>query len=89
MANLNWYVVLNRADSKVGLADRDIEQTLGHQIDSRIPSTRAVPVSVNQGQPIVLAEPRVAAPRAFVELANRVAGIAVEKPGLLRRRSAK
>jgi len=48
-----WHVVLNRADSKVGLAIQDVEKTLSLPIAAQIPSSRAVPASVNRGTPIV------------------------------------
>ena len=89
MEHLNWHLVLNRANSKVGLSDQDIEITLGHRIDARIPSTRAIPISVNQGEPLVIAEPRSPASKVIIELANRIAGIEADRSGLLRRRSSK
>ncbi len=46
-------LVLNRADSKVGLRTQDVEKSLGTSIDVAIPSSRDVPLSVNEGQPIV------------------------------------
>jgi pilus assembly protein CpaE len=46
-------LVLNRADSKVGLRIRDVEKSLGTSIDIAIPSSRDVPLSINEGQPIV------------------------------------
>lgn len=51
-------LVLNRADSKVGLTVKEIESSLGTQIDAEIPSSREVPFAVNQGQPIVTERPR-------------------------------
>ena len=52
------HVVLTRADSRVGLAVEDIERTIGRAIDVAIPSTRAVPLSVNQGTPILQSDQR-------------------------------
>src|SRR6266498_3745268 len=51
-------VVLNRADSKVGLRLPDVEKILGGPVDATIPSSRAVPLSVNKGNPILLEDPR-------------------------------
>jgi pilus assembly protein CpaE len=51
-------VVLNRADSKVGLRLPDVEKILGGPVDATIPSSRAVPLSVNKGNPIFLEDPR-------------------------------
>jgi pilus assembly protein CpaE len=51
-------VVLTRADSRVGLNVEDIERTVGRSIDVTIPSTRAVPLSINQGTPILQSDQR-------------------------------
>jgi Flp pilus assembly CpaE family ATPase len=50
-------VVLNRSDSKVGLSGKDAEQAARSPIAGHIPSSRAVPVSINEGVPITLADP--------------------------------
>jgi len=50
-------VVLNRSDAKVGLTVADVERTLGSSISVQIPSSRAVPASINRGVPIVLDQP--------------------------------
>lgn len=52
-----WNVVLNRADSKVGLAVEDVAKTLGLPISVQIPSSRAVPAAVNRGVAIVQESP--------------------------------
>jgi pilus assembly protein CpaE len=52
-----WRVVLNRADSKVGLSVTDVEKTLRMPISAQVPSSRAVPGSINRGVPIVIDEP--------------------------------
>lgn len=62
-------VVLNRADSRVGLDLRDVEEILGRAPDVLVPSDRAVPRSVNEGRPIVESSPRSGPGRAFAELA--------------------
>lgn len=53
-----WRVVLNRADSKVGLAIGEVEKTLRTPISVQIPSSRDVPAAINRGVPIVLDQPR-------------------------------
>lgn len=53
-----WRIVLNRADSKVGLAIPDVEKTLRADISAQIPSSRDVPAAINRGVPIVLDDPR-------------------------------
>ena len=54
----NWNLVLNRADSKVGLSISEVEKTLGHSIGAQIPSSRDVPATINRGVPIVLDDPK-------------------------------
>lgn len=56
-ARERWHVVVNRADSKVGLSMSDVQQTLNVSIASEIPSSRAVCASINKGVPLVLDEP--------------------------------
>jgi len=51
-------VVVNRADSKVGLRLPDVEKLLSSPVDATIPSSRSVPLSVNKGSPIMLEEPK-------------------------------
>jgi pilus assembly protein CpaE len=51
-------VVVNRADSKVGLRMPDVEKLLSSPIHTTIPSSRSVPLSVNKGSPIMLEEPK-------------------------------
>jgi pilus assembly protein CpaE len=50
-------VVLNRSDSKVGLAIGEVEKTLRAPIAVQIPSSREVPTTINRGVPIVLDDP--------------------------------
>jgi pilus assembly protein CpaE len=51
-------LVLNRADSKVGLTVQAVEKTLGTQVDVSIPSSRDVSVSINRGTPLVIDNPK-------------------------------
>jgi len=62
--------VLNRANTKVGLSKREVETALKVSIDTEVPSDRAVPVSVNQGNPAVLANPSCDFSRAMTALAK-------------------
>lgn len=50
--------VLNRAPSRVGLTVEDIERTVGLPVAATIPSHRSVPVTMNQGSPLVTAQVR-------------------------------
>jgi pilus assembly protein CpaE len=51
-------IVLNRSDSKVGLALAEVEKTLKAPIVAQIPSSRDVPASTNRGVAIVSDEPK-------------------------------
>jgi pilus assembly protein CpaE len=73
----SWLVTLNRSDSKVGLGIDEVERTLRVPIAVQIPSSRAVPASVNRGVPIVLDEPTHAVSLAIRQLA----GIVVQRVG--------
>jgi pilus assembly protein CpaE len=50
-------VVLNRSDSKVGLSLEDVERVVRWPISAYIPSSRDVPISINKGTPLTLANP--------------------------------
>jgi pilus assembly protein CpaE len=58
-------IVLNRADSKVGLGVREVERSLGTTIDIQLPSSREVPFAVNQGVPIVTVRPKAPISKAL------------------------
>jgi pilus assembly protein CpaE len=62
--------VLNRADSKVGLKQREVEAALGVKIGCEVPSERAVPLSVNRGNPAVVSDPGCDFSRAMRELGS-------------------
>lgn len=51
-------LILNRADSKVGLDAGEVEKTLRAPISALIPSSRAVPAATNRGVPIVKDQPQ-------------------------------
>lgn len=71
MTRQRRHFVLNRADSRVGLAAEDVEATVGMRVDLSLPSSRAVPVSLNQGTPVVESDPRSPIARQLSELAGR------------------
>lgn len=66
-----WRIVLNRSDSKVGLAINEVESTLHTPITAQIPSSRDVPASVNRGVPIVLDDPKHPVSVAITAFAER------------------
>jgi pilus assembly protein CpaE len=47
------HLVLNRASARVGLEAEDIANTVGLPVSHQIPSSRQVPISTNQGVPIL------------------------------------
>jgi pilus assembly protein CpaE len=50
-------VVFNRSDSRVGLAEAEVEKVLRSPVACRIPSSWDVPASINRGIPLALAQP--------------------------------
>jgi pilus assembly protein CpaE len=75
------YLLLNRAHSRVGISQSDVEAVLGRTPDVFIPSDREIPRTVNEGIPIVVARPQSEPAEAFGRLADLVAGpAAVEEP---------
>jgi pilus assembly protein CpaE len=63
-------LVLNRADSRVGITREDVTTIIGHVPDIMVPSDRDIPRSINEGEPIVLWKPRSEATKAFRALAQ-------------------
>jgi pilus assembly protein CpaE len=64
-------IVLNRADSKVGLSPEDVERVLRAPVVAHIPSSRAVPLSINNGTPITQASPEHPVSRAIIRFAQQ------------------
>jgi pilus assembly protein CpaE len=63
-------IVLNRADSRVGITQDDVVAVLGRAPDVMVPSDRDIPRSVNEGTPIVVGKDRSDAAIAFRRLAS-------------------
>jgi len=61
--------VLNRADSHVGISKDDVASILDREPDVLVPSHRDITRTVTEGKPIVLAQPKTVAARAFRTLA--------------------
>jgi pilus assembly protein CpaE len=68
-------LVLNRADTNVGISSEDVTLILGREPDVLVPSDVAIPRAITIGQPIVIAAPKSGAARAYVLLAQRYAGV--------------
>jgi pilus assembly protein CpaE len=71
------YLLLNRAHSRVGISQSDVEAVLGRTPDVFIPSDREIPRTVNEGIPIVVARPQSEPAEAFGRLADLIAGPSV------------
>ena len=67
---LDVRILMNRSGAKVGLEDRDVERTLRRDITYTLPSDKAVPVSVNRGQPVIVDNPRSRVARSLQEIAR-------------------
>jgi pilus assembly protein CpaE len=76
-------LVLNRADSRVGITSDDVSTIVGRAPDVAVPSDREIPRSVNEGTPIVAARQGSNAARAFRTLADRYAKTPPPKPAPL------
>jgi pilus assembly protein CpaE len=74
-----FQIVLNRADSKVGLDVRDVERVMKVDVDTMIPSSRLVPTSLNKGRPVVLEDPGADVSQSIRQLAHRFTGLAAER----------
>jgi len=63
-------VVLNRSDSKVGLTAEQLERAVRSPIVAHVPSSRAVPISINQGTPITIGNPGHPVSQAITKFAK-------------------
>src|SRR5690242_973183 len=76
-------LVLNRADSRVGITPDDVSTIVGRAPDVSIPSDREIPRSINEGTPIVAARQGSGAAKAFRDLADRYARTSAPAPAPL------
>jgi len=88
-------VLLNRSDSKVGLSLEDVERAVRCPIAAHVPSSRAVPISINKGTPITMAHAGHPVSQAIQRFAQQrlLVQAEPEPPGLMslargRRRTA-
>jgi len=63
-------IVLNRADAQLGLTAADVSSMIDTTVQVEVPADRAVPLSINQGVPLVAERPRHPASRALQSLAT-------------------
>ena len=73
-------LVLNRADSDVGITATDVEELLGRAPDLLVGSDRAIPRALTSGQPIVVAEPKSKAALSYAQLAERCLSATAQRP---------
>ena len=81
-------LVLNRANSKVGMKRNEVEGALEVKVRFELPSDRAVPIAVNRGNPAVLGEAGADFSKAIREMAKGLQPAEVakaQKRGLFRR----
>jgi len=74
-------VVLNRANSNVGMKRGEVEAALEAKIRFEVPSDRAVPLAVNRSNPAVLSDPKSDFSRAMREMAKALLPAPVSKNG--------
>lgn len=65
------HVVLNMADSKLGLTVQDLESTIGAPVDVSIPRSRAVALSTNRGIPVLQEQAKDPATKGLNQLVDR------------------
>jgi pilus assembly protein CpaE len=73
-------LILNRADSKVGLRVQEVEKTLGTRIDVSIPSSREVPLSINRGTPLILEDPKSPVVASIMKLVDIIGASVPDAP---------
>ena len=66
-------VLLNRANTKVGMTKKEVESALEMKVRFEVPSDRAVPLAVNRGNPAVLADPGADFSQALRAMAKEIA----------------
>lgn len=72
------HVVVNLSEKGVGLELSDVEATLGTKVDVEVPRSKAVPLSVNQGIPVLLSARKDAAAKRLNELVERFVPVSAD-----------
>jgi len=75
-------IILNRSDSKVDIEIDEIEKTINRKIESKIPSDRVVPVSINKGSPAFISFPKSAVSKNIYKLTDIILAITENAGGL-------
>jgi Flp pilus assembly CpaE family ATPase len=63
-------LILNRADTHVGIGKDDVAAILDREPDVLVPSQRDIPRSLTEGTPIVAGQPKSTAAKSFRTLAS-------------------
>jgi pilus assembly protein CpaE len=79
-------IVLNRSNSKVGMKPSEVEGALGMKVRFEVPSDRAVPLAVNRGNPVVIAEESADVSRAIKSMAKEMFRASKEEAANKKRR---
>jgi pilus assembly protein CpaE len=74
-------VILNRANSNVGMKRGEVEAALEAKVRFEVPSDRAVPLAVNRSNPAVLSDPKADFSRALREMAKALLPAHASKNG--------
>jgi len=74
-------IILNRANSNVGMKRGEVEAALEAKVRFEVPSDRAVPLAVNRSNPAVLSDPKADFSRAMREMAKALLPAQVSKNG--------
>lgn len=74
------HIVMNRANAKARLDEKEIEAALKAKISAAVPSDGAVAASVNEGRPVVESAPKSRIAKGFESVAELVAGPVPEPP---------
>src|ERR671927_1904877 len=72
-------VVLNRANSKVGMKPGEVEGALEVKVRFELPSDGKVPLAVNRGTPLVLADDKADFSRNVRQMAKGLSPVEVAK----------
>jgi pilus assembly protein CpaE len=67
-------LVINRASRRSEVANADLAAALGYPIYMEIPDDRAIPQSITTGVPLVIANPKSDAGRAYLDLGLKLTG---------------
>ncbi|MEX0832522.1 MAG: hypothetical protein WD276_01405 [Actinomycetota bacterium] len=67
-----FHVILNRADSKVGLGPEDVQRVMEVEVEAMIPSSVLVPMSLNMGKPVYVESPKSEVAMSIGRLAERI-----------------